>query len=62
MLLLSEGKIKCFCFGIETQHLPVMAASTLLSLQKPRLLSLYEHLGVIMQIFPHRDVGMWGHV
>ncbi len=24
------------------------------------LLSLREHLGCIMQIFPHRDVDMWG--
>ncbi len=44
-----------------TQRLPVMAASTLLQLLKPRLLSLREHLGGIMQIFPHRDVnvGSW---
>ncbi len=27
---------------------------------KPRLLSLCEHLGCIMQIFPHRDIDMWG--
>ncbi len=35
-----------------TQHLPDMAASTLLRLLKPCLLSLREHLGGIMQIFP----------
>ncbi len=34
----------------------VMAASTLLRLLKPRILSLCEHLGGIKQIFPHRDV------
>ncbi len=39
-----------------TQRLPVMAASTLLQLLKPLLLSLCEHLGSIMQIFPHCDV------
>ncbi len=39
-----------------TQHLPDMAASTLLRLLKPRLLSLHEHLGGITQIFPHRDI------
>ncbi len=33
-----------------------MAASTLLRLLKPRLLSLREHLGGITQIFPHRVV------
>ncbi len=38
------------------------SASTLLRLLKPRLLSLPEHLGCIMQIFPHRDVDMWGRV
>ncbi len=43
-----------------TQHLPDRAASTLLRLLKPRLLSLFEHLGGITQIFPHRDVDMWG--
>ncbi len=37
-----------------------MAASTLLWLLKPRLLSLYAYLGGIMQIFPHYDVNMWG--
>ncbi len=38
-----------------------MAASTLLRLLKPRLLSLREHLGGIKQIFPHGDVdvGAW---
>ncbi len=35
-----------------------MAASTQLRLLKPRLHSLREHLGCIMQIFPHRDVEM----
>ncbi len=45
-----------------TQRLPVMTASTLLQLLKPRLLSLSEHLGCIMQIFPHRDVDTWGCV
>ncbi len=39
-----------------------MAASTLLRLLKPCLLSLREHLGGIMQIFPHHDVDMWGRV
>ncbi len=39
-----------------THRLPDMAASILLRLLKPRLLSLREHLGCIMQIFPHRDV------
>ncbi len=39
-----------------------MAASTILWLLKPHLLSLREHLGGIMQIFPHRDVDMWGRV
>ncbi len=39
-----------------------MAASTLLRLLKPRLLSLCERLGGIKQIFPHRDVDMWGRV
>ncbi len=43
-----------------TQFLSDMAASTLLRLLKPRLLSLREHLGGITQIFPHRDVDMWG--
>ncbi len=43
-----------------TQRLPDMAASALLRLLKPRLLSLCEHLGGIMQIFPHHDVDMWG--
>ncbi len=43
-----------------TQLLPLMAASTLLRLLKPRLLALCEHLGSIMQIFPHCDVDMWG--
>ncbi len=46
MHLLSEGQIKCFCFRLETDT----AASTLLRLLKPRL----------SQIFPHRDVDMWG--
>ncbi len=45
-----------------TQRLPDMAASTLLRLLKPRLLSLLEHLGGITQIFPHRDVDMWGRI
>ncbi len=39
-----------------TQRLLFMAASTLLRLLKPQLLSLHEHLGGITQIFPHRDV------
>ncbi len=39
-----------------------MAASTLLRLLKPRLLSLREHLGGITQIFPHLDIDMWGCV
>ncbi len=43
-----------------TQRLPDTAASTLLQLLKPHLLSLREYLGCIMQIFPHRDVDMWG--
>ncbi len=38
---------------------PVMAASTLLRLLKPRLLSLREHMDGITQIFPHRDIDMW---
>ncbi len=37
-----------------TQLLPVIAASTLLRLLKPRLFSLREHFGSIMQISPHR--------
>ncbi len=45
-----------------TQLLPDTAASTLLRLLKPRLLSLREHLGCIMQIFPHRDVDSVGRV
>ncbi len=45
-----------------TQHLPDTAASTLLRLLKPRLLSLSEHLGAITHLFPHRDVDMWGRV
>ncbi len=45
-----------------TQRLPDTAASTLLRLLKPHLLSLREHLGCIMQIFPHCDVDMWGCV
>ncbi len=36
--------------------LPDTAASTLLRLLKPRLISLREHLGGIKQIFPHCDV------
>ncbi len=39
-----------------------MAASTLLRLLKPRLLSLCEHLGCIMQIFAHSDIGIWGRI
>jgi len=39
-----------------TQRLPDMAASTLLRLLKPRLLSLRAHLDSITQIFPHRDI------
>ncbi len=35
-----------------------MAASTLLRLLKPRLLSLRAHLDSITQIFPHRDIDM----
>ncbi len=38
------------------------AASTLLRLLKPHLLSLREHLACIMQAFPHREVDMWGRV
>ncbi len=61
MHLLSEGEIKCFCFGLETHRVfPDTAASTLLHLLKPRRLSLREHLGGIMQIVSHRDVDMWG--
>ncbi len=45
-----------------TQCLPDMTASTLLRLLKPSLLFLREHLGCIMQIFPHPDVDMWGCV
>ncbi len=41
-----------------TQRLPDTDASTLLRLLKPRLLSLREHLGCIMQIFTHLDVDM----
>ncbi len=62
MHLLSEGQIKCFCFHLETQCLPDTAALTLLRYLKPRFLSSREHLGCIMQIFPHRDVDMWGCV
>ncbi len=51
MLLLSPRKI---------QLLPDMAASTLLRLLKPRLLSLLEHFGGVMQIFPHCDVDTLG--
>ncbi len=43
-----------------TQLLSDTAASTLLWLLKPRLLSFSEHLGGIMQIFPYHDVDMWG--
>ncbi len=43
-----------------TQRLPDMAASTLLRLLKPRLLSLREDLGGVTQVFPHSDVDMWG--
>ncbi len=39
-----------------TQRLLDTAASTLLRLLKPCLLSLREYLGGITQIFPHRDV------
>ncbi len=39
-----------------TQRLSDTAASTLLRLLKPRLLSLHEHLGGITQIFPNCDV------
>ncbi len=52
MHLLSEGQIKCFCFRLETQRLPVTAASTLLLLLKLHL----------MQIFTHCEVDMWGRV
>ncbi len=45
-----------------TQHLPDTAASTLLWLMKPRLLSLREHFGGITQIFPQCDVDKWGCV
>uniref|UniRef100_A0A8C0XWA7 POU domain protein n=2 Tax=Cyprinus carpio TaxID=7962 RepID=A0A8C0XWA7_CYPCA len=45
-----------------TQHLPDMAASTLLHFLKPCRLSLHEHLGGITQIFPHCDVAMWGRM
>ncbi len=40
------------------QNLPDMAASTLLRLLKPHLLSLPEYFGGITQIFPHRDIDM----
>ncbi len=50
MLLLSPCNKQC---------LPDTAASTLLWLLKPRLLSFREHLGGIMQIFPHRDIDMF---
>ncbi len=43
-----------------TQGLHEMTASTLLRLLKPRLLSLHEHLGCIMQIFLHCDVDRGG--
>ncbi len=46
-----------------TQLLPDMTACiNTTALLKPRLLSLREHLGCIMQIFPHHDVDMWGRV
>ncbi len=45
---------------INTQRLPDTAASTLLRLLKPRLLSSREHLGGVTQISPRRDVDMWG--
>ncbi len=45
-----------------TQRLPDMGASTLLRLLKLRLISLHEHLGGVTQIFPHREVDMWGRV
>ncbi len=45
-----------------TQCLPDMAASTLLWLLNPQILSLREHLGGINQIFSHREVDMWGRV
>ncbi len=51
MLLLSPRNTQC---------LPDTAASTLLRLLKPSFFR--EHLGCIMQIFPHCDVDMWGHV
>ncbi len=51
-----------FLLPRNTQGLPDMTASTLLQLLKPHLLSLREHLGCILQIFPHHDVDMWGRV
>ncbi len=62
MHLLLEDQIMCFCFRVESQRLPDMAASTLLRLRKLHLLSLCEDLGRITQIFPHRDIDMWGRV
>ncbi len=58
---LSEGQIKCFFFLLETQRLPVMTACTnTTAVTETSLLSLHEHLGGVMQIFPHCDVDMWG--
>jgi len=39
------------------------AATTILQREsKLLLLSLRKHLGGVMQIFPHTDVDMWGHL
>ncbi len=54
---------KVICFHIETHSVSLTwLHQHLLRLLKPRLLSLLEHLGGIMQIFPHRDVDMWRRV
>ena len=37
-------------------------AAAVAATRKLRLLSLREHLGSVMQIFPQTDVEMWGHV
>ncbi len=43
-------------------HTHTMLRCDLFSLLQTRRLSLHEHLGCIMQIFPHSDVDMWGRV
>ncbi len=56
------GQIKCYCFRIETHSFSLTRCINTTALLKPRRLSSREHLGSIMQIFPHRDVDMWGCV